>query len=166
MGGSDLFDEDEEEALEKLERLWIAFEEASDTAARYAGSIGWKTNGGVEYLTHTVNLRYEGNRQRTRSLGPRSPDTERRKAAFEAGREQAKVELDRIQGRLDIHAKVLKALRIGRVQAVTARFLRELRARGSEPPTSRSEAMPPWRRTRSGPAGGCRSPPAFPRTWT
>lgn len=130
MGGSDLFDEDEEEALEKLERLWTAFEEASDTAARYAGSIGWKTNGGVEYLTHTVNLRYEGNRQRTRSLGPRSPDTERRKAAFEAGREQAKVELDRIQGRLDTHAKVLKALRIGRVQAVTARFLRELRSEG------------------------------------
>lgn len=130
MSDLDPFEVDEEEALEKLERLWIAFEEASDTAARYAGSIGWKTNSGVEYLTHTVNLRYEGNRQRTRSLGPRSKATERHKAAFEAGREQSKAELARIQERLDTHARVLKALRLGRIPAVTARFLRELRNAG------------------------------------
>ena len=130
MCDPDPFGIDEEEAFEKLERLWTAYEEASDTAARYAGSMGWKTISGQEYLTHTVRLRYENNRQRTRSLGPRSEETERRKVRFEAGREQARTALDKIGERLDLHARVLKALRLGRVPAVTARFLRELRNEG------------------------------------
>lgn len=121
---------DEDEALEKLETLWSAYEEIAAEAARYDGSLGWKTNAGQDYLVHTVNLRYEGNRQRTRSLGPRSEETERRMAEFREGRERARDRLDRIRSRLDTHGRVLKALQLGRIPALTARFLRELRAEG------------------------------------
>lgn len=121
---------DEEEALGKLETLWSAYEEIAAAAARYDGSLGWKTNAGQDYLIHTVNLRYEGNRQRTRSLGPRSEETERRMAEFREGRDRSRERLARIQGRLDTHGRVLKALRLGRVSSLTARFLRELRAEG------------------------------------
>lgn len=124
------FDADEDEALDKLERLWDAFEEASAVASRYEGSLSWKTNGSQDYLVHTVNLRYQGNRQRTRSLGPRSEATERQMEEFRLGREESRHRLDLTRKRLDVHARVLKALRLGRVPALSARFLRELHAEG------------------------------------
>lgn len=130
MGGPVPFDIDEEEALAKFEGLWSAFEDARVAASRFSGSLGWKTNGGQTYLVHTANLRYEGNRQRTRSLGPRSEETERVKFEFDQGRERSKRELERVRSRLDTHGRVLKALRLGRVSALTARFLRELHDEG------------------------------------
>ena len=130
MGGPAPFGIDEEEALEKFESLWSAFEDARVSATRYSGSLGWKSNGGRTYLVHTTNLRYEGNRQRTRSLGPRSEETERAKFEFDQGRERSGRELERVRSRLDTHGRVLKALRLGRVSALTARFLRELHDEG------------------------------------
>lgn len=127
------YDEDEEAAVARLERLWDASRIAVDEAARFSGSLSWKANAGVEYLVHVENLRYEGNRQRTRSLGPRSEDTERRFEHFRAGRERTRGELSRIRERLAVHGRVLKALRLGRVSALTARFLRELADEGFGP---------------------------------
>lgn len=121
---------DEDEALGKLETLWSTYEQIGAEAARYDGSLGWKTKAGQEYLVHTMNLRYEGNRQRTRSLGPRSEETERRLAEFREGRDRSRERLARIQERLDTHGRVLKALRLGRVSSLTVRFLRELGAEG------------------------------------
>lgn len=121
---------DEGEALGRLETLWSAYEKISAEAARYDGSLGWKTNAGLDYLVHTVNLRYEGNRQRTRSLGPRSEETERRMAEFREGRDRSRERLARVQERLEIHGRVLKVLRLGRLSSLTARFLRELHAEG------------------------------------
>jgi len=55
MGGPAPFGIDEEEALEKFESLWSAFEDARVSATRYSGSLGWKSNGGRTYLVHTTN---------------------------------------------------------------------------------------------------------------
>lgn len=54
-----------------LRKTYEAYREARRNAARYAGGLTWKDVGGHEYLIKVINRRGG-----TKSLGPRSSETE------------------------------------------------------------------------------------------
>ena len=89
--------------------------------------MGWKAVGGREYL---VRVDGPAARRRARSLGPRSPDTERTLHAFTIGKEQARDAAARTSQRLQEMARVNRALRLARVPLPAAKIARVLQQRG------------------------------------
>jgi hypothetical protein len=89
----------------------------------YRGSMRWRCVSGKDYL-----YRIFGNVER--SLGPRSPDTERIKAEYTETRTRLKRRLTQLAKRLDGMAAMNRAARIGRMPELAARILRKLDAEG------------------------------------
>lgn len=85
----------------------------------YAGAMKWAKRRSGDYL-----IRKTGTVER--SLGPRSPETERIKAEYDANRKALKERQKQLWGRLEEMARVNKALRLGRVPKIAARILRAL----------------------------------------
>lgn len=88
---------------------------------RFAGSMFWRDIRGGRYL-----YRKHGNA--SRSLGARSPATERTHAAFESGRDDARRRVASLVARLNEMAPVNRALGLGRLPVTNARILRQLGA--------------------------------------
>jgi hypothetical protein len=109
-------------------QVWEARDAAVKRRAGYAGSMAWRSpRGKGDYLYRIVGETGSGQR-RERSLGPRSPETERVFREFQAGREVAKADLEAINERLQKQARLNRALDLGRVPTVTSRVLRRLHA--------------------------------------
>lgn len=86
---------------------------------RFAGSMAWKTIAGGAYL-------YRGHRGIWKSLGPRTPETEKTLIGFRAGRLRTRARMTSLAKRLDRMAAVNRALDLGRVPVIAARVLRAL----------------------------------------
>lgn len=85
----------------------------------FDGSMRWAERNGTEYLLRK--------RRRTeKSLGPRSPETERMFRQFMEGREQTVENLKAIFSRMEMLAPMSVAVGINRVPRLTARLLRRL----------------------------------------
>lgn len=86
---------------------------------RFAGSMRWQERSGAEYLMRKVG-RVE------KSLGRRSPETERAYSSFMSGRNAAKERLIGLVNALDTQAAIARSVSIGRVPSLTARVFRAL----------------------------------------
>lgn len=91
--------------------------------ARFAGSMSWKTIAGGSYLYRKVH-------GASRSLGPKSPETEGIYENFRDGRARQRDLVRGLAARLDEMAPVNRALGIGRVPLIGARVLRQLDGSG------------------------------------
>lgn len=110
-------------------QLWEAWRAAYRCRMGYAGSLSWKSQGGGEYLVKVFDDA-EAKIRKMRSLGPRSPETERIFAAFKAGREEARSRLEALSNRLSEQARLNRAVDLGRVPTLAARVLRRLDREG------------------------------------
>ena len=106
------------------EQVFEAWREADrERRRRFLGSMSWKTLSGRDYLYRKVS-------GSAKSLGPRSPETEELKTAFEAGRERNAAMVRGLIKRIGEMAPVNRALRLGRLPRIAARILRKLDASG------------------------------------
>ncbi len=112
---------DQRKYLIDSSQMYESYIEAKRHANNYRHGMTWKKSRGNEYL-----FRLTGRTGYGKSLGPRSPDTERIYAEFHEGKERAEHRLNSITGRLDEIARINKALRLGRVPLVVAKLLRAL----------------------------------------
>ncbi|AXQ96144.1 nucleotidyltransferase domain-containing protein (plasmid) [Cereibacter azotoformans] len=104
-----------------MAQLWDAWIAADDLRRHsFRGSVGWEVRNGRDYL-------YSRKRGVVKSLGPRSPDTERIHLAFHQGRDANKARLASLSAEMNQQAAVLRALNAGRLPIMAARTLRALR---------------------------------------
>ena len=108
-------------------RLLIDLRQAGDAwwtcrrelRSRYAGTMRWRTQAGRQYLVRKI-------RRVERSLGPRTPETERQYAAFQAGRDACRQRDQALSRQVAELARQASALGLGQVPPVVARLLAEL----------------------------------------
>ncbi len=93
----------------------------------YKGTLRWKKSKGHEYLYRTV---YRGENEISRSLGPRSPATEKLKDDYVNARARLRQRMRKTETRLQGMARINRALRINRVPATEARILSALDSEG------------------------------------
>ena len=86
----------------------------------YKGTLRWKKSKGRDYLYRTV---YRGDAEISRSLGPRSPYTEKLKDDYVTARTRLRQRVRSVETRLKGMARVNRALRLNRVPTTEARIL-------------------------------------------
>jgi hypothetical protein len=91
----------------------------------FAGSMLWKSAGGKEYL-----FKLAGRRGYGRSMGLRSPETEKIYADFHTGKAREKERTHALRARMDEQVRFNRAALIGRVPVVVARLLGKLHQAG------------------------------------
>src|SRR5271166_3903129 len=96
-------------------------------ANSYKGTVRWKKSKGQDYLYRTV---YRGDHEIAKSLGPRSPRTEKLKEDYASARLRLRQRLTKLQTRLRAKARVNRALRLNRVPATETRILNALDREG------------------------------------
>jgi hypothetical protein len=102
-------------------QLYEAFVVALQKNRSYKGGMHWKKAKGREYLFRSHDRYGYG-----KSLGPRSPETEKILADFRLAKQQAKNRLSSLQDRLKEQARFCKAAMIQRVPRTVAGILRVL----------------------------------------
>lgn len=110
------------------EQVWNALEEARRRMRAHAGTLVWREVSGREYL---VKVDGPASRRRTRSLGPRSPETEHILEEFTAGKQRAREMFKGTSARLGDMARLNRAMRLARVPATGAKVVRGLHAQGA-----------------------------------
>lgn len=106
-------------------QLYEAYRDAVRRRREFAGGMYWKKVSGKDYLIKLI-----GREGRGRSLGPRSPETERILAEFTRSKAEIVDRVKSLRERLDEQARFHKAGLIARVPNVVARILHLLEDRG------------------------------------
>jgi len=96
-------------------------------ANSYKGTVRWKKSKGNEYLYRTV---YRGTQEISKSLGPRSPRTEKIKEDYANARLRLRQRLTKLKTRLKGMAPINRALRLNRVPLTETRILSALDREG------------------------------------
>lgn len=104
-----------------LRQTYEALRGAQRNAVQYAGGMSWKTVNGHDYLIKVINRRGG-----TKSLGPRSPETEAIHAEFVAGKVRAKDRVAALDRTVQQFSSMAKAVFLNRVPPVVAAALRKL----------------------------------------
>lgn len=104
-----------------LRQTYGAYREARRNADRYAGGLGWKSVGGREYLIKVLNRRGG-----TRSLGPRTAETEALYADFVAGKARAKEREASLAASVEELAGMARGVFLNRVPSIVSAALRKL----------------------------------------
>ncbi|MCP3952864.1 MAG: hypothetical protein GY697_11705 [Desulfobacterales bacterium] len=102
-------------------QLYEAYIDAFRENRSYRGGMHWKKSKGREYLFRSRDRYGYG-----KSLGPRTPETEKTLAEFRSGKEKAKARLSVLKGRLKEQARFCKAATIQRVPRTVTGVLRVL----------------------------------------
>ncbi len=102
-------------------QLYEAFMAAYHRSRAYRGGMHWKKAKGREYLFRSRDRYGYG-----KSLGPRSPETEKILKEFRKNKQQLKERLESLKDRLKEQARFCKAVMIQRVPRVAAETLRLL----------------------------------------
>jgi hypothetical protein len=102
-------------------QTYAAFREAKRNALPYAGGLTWKTVNGIDYLIKVIN-RTGGNK----SLGPRSPETERIHAEFVNGKARALEREKSLKQAVAEFAGLSRQIGINRVPSIVTAALRKL----------------------------------------
>lgn len=103
-----------------------AFQQALKRVAQYPGWRYFKKVGSREYLFHALDRRNNG-----KSLGARSPETEKVLADWQMGREAAEQAFNQAAVALEQHKRFCKAARLGRLPTIAAKILRRLEKAGA-----------------------------------
>lgn len=106
------------------QQRYAAYRDAEERVRSTKGSMVWAESRGAQYLARSYYDKSGVRRQR--SLGPRSPETEKLKAEYEQGRNEAQARFKDLTSTIDRQASVNRALRLGRVPLTGARILRAL----------------------------------------
>lgn len=106
-------------------QLYEAYLDARKKSLHYAGSMYWKKAKGYEYLFRLRDRYGHG-----KSLGRRSPETEKTLSDFHRGKQEAKERAASLRERLKEQARFCKACGIERVPTVNTRILRLLENEG------------------------------------
>jgi len=109
------------------QQLFEAWAEVLERAQSFRGGMHWKTAAGKQYL-----FRSRGRLGYGKSLGPRSPETERIFEHFGRNKVEAEEREARLRVRLTEQARYCKAARVARVPRLTAALARELWRAGLE----------------------------------
>ncbi len=118
------FNNDQRREFINSQQRFMAWNEARARLLATRGSMVWQTKKGTDYLMRSA---YEKSGERKqRSLGARTPETERLKSDFESGREEAKLRFAEIDAALKRQAAINRALALGRVPMTSARIIRAL----------------------------------------
>ncbi len=104
-----------------LRQTWETYREARRNASKYAGGMAWKVVGEREYLIRVINRRGG-----TKSLGPRSPETEAVFHEFVAGKARAKEREAALSLSLKEFAGMARGVLLNRVPSVVTAVLRKL----------------------------------------
>ncbi|PTM38876.1 nucleotidyltransferase domain-containing protein [Bosea sp. 124] len=120
-----LLDNDQRRETINTRQRYAAFREAKLRLRGYRGSMVWSATKGTDYLLHSSYPEGTGRRSQ-RSLGARSPETERIKLDFDSARSAARRRLKTAQAMLDRQAALNRALGLGRVPLTSARIIRAL----------------------------------------
>lgn len=110
---------DQSRQVADLGQVFGVMREGRDRLAHYRGTMRWKTIKGRAYLYRRVGIKDV-------SLGPRSPETEAIKLAFDQGKATAQSLHDDARRRIEVMAPVNRALGLGRVPVIAARIARRL----------------------------------------
>ena len=102
-------------------QLYHTYQAALVTSESYKGGMHWKKAKGREYLFKTTDRFGNG-----KSLGLRSPKTEKIKKEFQTKNKEAKDRVSNLKNKLEDQAKYVKAARIQRVPVTLSRILRVL----------------------------------------
>lgn len=102
------------------ESAWRALEEADRMANEVKGSMMWRTQSGRRYL-----VRVAASGAQT-SLGPDSPENEQMYARFMARRAASRARQMQLRETVQRHARVNRALRVGRVPTIVVDTLNAL----------------------------------------
>jgi hypothetical protein len=111
--------------LEDVREFWESWAPMTKRREDLAGALAWKTVKDRQYLVRYWHDRDTGEKRMT-SLGARSPETEAAKAKFEQERLEVDASLGRLKQRLELLARVGRALRVGRLETPAADVLREV----------------------------------------
>lgn len=106
---------------EQTRKSWLA---AERRAQNYRGSMYWKTVKGRDYLYREYAAR------QAKSLGARSPETEKILDEFKKGKAAAEQTLKQLNVAIATHIRLNVALRIGRTPNVVVGLLEEIRRAG------------------------------------
>ena len=107
-----------------MTQLWDAWTEAEDLRRHsFLGSMNWENRNGKQYL-------YSRKAKVVKSLGPRSPATEKSFAAFTEGKRDNNDRLKTLKAEIEKQSSILRVLGAGRLPVTAARTLRTLRAHG------------------------------------
>lgn len=118
-------DREQRRHLEDARELWEAWALLWRRRDELAGALAWKTVKDRQYLVRYWQDEDTGEKRMT-SLGPRSPETEKRKEDWERDRKEVDAAVARFKGRLEALGRVGKALRVGRLEKTPAAVLRQL----------------------------------------
>lgn len=113
--------------LEEVRETAAAFRPLARAREDFAGGMQWKTVKGHGYLTRYRQDPVTGEKRFT-SLGRRSPETERMHNRFMTGRTEYEERLAALKPRMDLQARMAKALRLARAPAVVADVMRAVSA--------------------------------------
>jgi len=108
-----------------LRQTYEAYREARRNQEKYAGGIAWKTVSGRDYLIKILNRRGS-----TKSLGPRSPETEAIYTEFLAGKARAKEREASLAASLNEFSGMARGVNLNRVPSIVTATLRKLDAHG------------------------------------
>jgi hypothetical protein len=122
------FNPDQRREVINTQQRFQSLREARARARGYRGSMVWAKARGHEYLSR-VGYDKRGLRRQS-SLGHRSEETERVKAEFERGRDEARERLRDLEEVMARQAAVNRALGLGRAPLLAARILRALDENG------------------------------------
>jgi hypothetical protein len=109
------------------QQLFEAWAEAFERTRSFRGGMHWKTVAGKQYLFRTRDRRGYG-----KSLGARSPETERILEHFKRNKMEAKAREAGLRQRLAEQARYCRAARVARVPRLSAALGRELWRAGLE----------------------------------
>ena len=102
-------------------QLYEAYIAAFRESRSYRGGMHWKKSKGKDYLFKSTDRYGYG-----KSLGPRSPETEKILREFKSGKEQSRKRLAVLKERLKEQARFCRAAAIQRVPRIVASILRVL----------------------------------------
>lgn len=122
------FDNDQRREFVNTQQRFAAWEQARARLIGTRGSMTWQDKAGTQYLLRSYYEKKGVRKQK--SLGLRSPETERLKQEFESGRDEAKKRFAAIDAALTRQAAINRGLGMGRVPLLTARILRALSEHG------------------------------------
>ena len=108
-------------------QLWGAWTTARRRSRGYSGSMGWKRQNGQDYLVRQLST---GGVRKARGLGLRSPETEHVLDEFRKGKDAAREAVERTGDRLDLFARLNRALDLARVPLPAAKIARALERGG------------------------------------
>lgn len=118
-------DREQRRHFEDARELWDTWAMLWRRRDELAGAVAWKTVKDRQYLVRYWHDEDTGDKRMT-SLGPRSPEMEKRKEEWERDRKEIDAAVARLKPRLEASGRVGRALRVGRLEKTAADILRQL----------------------------------------